>query len=449
MKKTFKLVGILAWLVSFNLWAASGYIDGEGRFYAGDDDSLAFVKSQLTSNAFHDVISKELASMGLDANLFWSKWNARFEAYFAGPTEDLKKKFGVDAENATAAKKNDYQKALRVKRLELMARYGDLARAISSYSIKRMTRSTKVPNSRYMSLQAKVDRRTLNTIYFDFVRDGESRHFGNIYVSGRFTLEGGTWSDVGVAVEKDFTSVVLAHWQKWLEDNFKDRVSNVIITDESSDENLRERMKQPMMSQSESSSGDLWLQLNFKLKKVDEDEMLAQRTFQIEGSSLLLDMKFHRPLMARDYPFTTQEYSTADLSAMSSALASFIYRLPVSDLKGIPRELSRMNSAERVAQLTLEGVPHIGVAQAFISSVVDKGLSQQLSATLKETTPSVTGYYLSFNGQSDQLANLLRSFNNTDLASDFIVTLPDGNNPFHFKVVKKYVPAGAAGESEE
>lgn len=466
MKMKSIVAAMLIALVSFNLWAASGgYVDGEGRFYAGDDDSLAFVKAQLTNNAFHDVISKELASMGLDANLFWTKWNARFEAYFQASNEALKKKYGIDDENVSAAKKNEYQKALRVKRLELMARYGELSRSISSYSIKRMTRSTQVPNSRYMSLQAKVDRRTLNSIYFDFVRDGESRHFSNVYITGRFTLEGGTWSDVGVAVEKDFTNVVLDHWQKWMSENFKDRASNFIITDESMEQSLQESLKQPLMTSvqlanlssttasegTDESSGlfsgsgpatnGLWLHLNFKLKKIDEDELLSQRTFLIEGSALLLDLKFRRPLMANDYPYTTQDYSTADLTAMSSALASFIYRLPISDLKAVTRDLSRMSSGERLATITLEGAPHIGVAQTFITSVVDKGLSQQLSATLKETTPTVTGYYLNFNGESEKLVSLLRSFHNSDLSGDFMVTLPDETNPFHFKILKKFVPA--------
>lgn len=462
MKKKSIVAVMLIALMSFNLWAANGYVDGEGRFYAGDDDSLAFVKAQLTNNAFHDVISKELASMGLDANLFWTKWNARFEAYFEASSDALKQKYGIDDENVSAAKKNEYQKALRIKRLELMARYGELARAISSYSIKRMTRSTQVPNSRFMSLQAKVDRRTLNSIYFDFVRDGESRHFTNVYITGRFTLEGGTWSDVGVAVEKDFTNVVLNHWQKWMSENFKDRASNFIITDESMEQTLQESLKQPLMtsvqlanvsssadsdeskglfSSANSAANGLWLQLNFKLKKIDEDELLSQRTFLVEGNALLLDLKFRRPLMANDYPYMTQDYSTADLTAMSSALASFIYRLPITDLKTVTRDLSRMSSGERLATLTLEGAPHIGVAQTFITSVVDKGLSQQLSATLKETTPSVTGYYLNFNGESDKLVSLLRSFNNSDLPGDLMVTLPDEKNPFHFKVVKKFVPA--------
>src|SRR5690606_16412977 len=139
------------------------------------------------------------------------------------------------------------------------------------------------------------------------------------------------------------------------------------------------------------------------LKKIDEDELLSNRTFQIEGSSLLLDMKFHRPLMAGEYPLNTQTYSTLDLTAMSSALASFIYRQPLADLKSVPRELSRMNSGERVAQITIEGVPHIGVAQDLVSSIVDRGMSQRLSATLKETTPLATGYYLNFSGESEKL----------------------------------------------
>lgn len=442
--------------------SASEYIGGEGRFYAADDDSLAFVKSQLTANAFQDVISKELAGMGLDANLFWNKWNSRFDSYLQGTVDALKKKYGVEDENASAAKKNEYQKALRQKRLELHARYGDLSRVITSYSIKRMTRSTQVPNSRYMSLQAKVDRRVLNQIYFDFVRDGESRHFPTVYLSGKFNLEGGTWSDVGVGVEKDFTDVVITHWKKWLTENLSDRVGSVVVADEDLESELKESLKRPLMtsvqlahveqksaenpetaaievSSANGVGNSLWLQLNFTIKKIDEDEVLSNRTFQVEGSGLLVDMKFHRPLMASDFQATSQVYSTEDLTAMSSALASYIYRLPVAELKNVPRELGRMSSGERIAEVTLEGAPHIGLAQNFMASLVDKGLSQQVSASLKESTPYETGFYVNFNGESDKLVTLLRSFNNTDINADFMLTLPDEANPFHFKVVQKFV----------
>ena len=213
--------------------------------------------------------------------------------------------------------------------------------------------------------------------------------------------------------------------------------TNVIITDENIEEQLQEALKQPLNTTLQlahlegtgtggetAETNSLWLQINIRLKKIDEDQLLSNRTFQIEGSSLLLDMKFHRPLSAGEYAMTTQTYSTSDVNAMSSALASYIYRQPLSDLKNVPRELARMTSGERIAQIVIEGAPHIGFAQDLMASIVDKGLSQRLSATLKESNPHLTGFYLNFNGESEKLLALLRSFNNTDFTSKYIVTLP-------------------------
>ena len=58
----------------------SRYVFGEGRFYAYDDDSLSFVKNQLLSNAFRNVITKEMKSIGLDADLLDGSDSASFMA---------------------------------------------------------------------------------------------------------------------------------------------------------------------------------------------------------------------------------------------------------------------------------------------------------------------------------------------------------------------------------
>ena len=143
-------------LLTTGLFAASNSsIDGEGRFYAKDDDSLSFIKSQLLHSAFSDVISKELKFLGLDSAQFWKSYDEKFESYFTPIKEQMQKKYGINDKPTLDAKKKFNQRH-RLKRLGLKSKYGRLDRAVTSYSIKKMTRSPQIPNSRYINVVLKL-----------------------------------------------------------------------------------------------------------------------------------------------------------------------------------------------------------------------------------------------------------------------------------------------------
>jgi hypothetical protein len=78
MKATFTV--LLTLFLSLSLSAAT-FVDGEGHFFAKDSDSLSFVKKQLLSSAFRNVMTKELDAMGLDSKLFWQQYDKKFEKY--------------------------------------------------------------------------------------------------------------------------------------------------------------------------------------------------------------------------------------------------------------------------------------------------------------------------------------------------------------------------------
>ena len=83
----------------------TGFIRGDGRFYAMEDDSLAFVKKQLLFNAFKDIISKELKNEGLSPNVFWEKFEEKFDESFEPVQESLTLKYGIEEEDVSAKKK--------------------------------------------------------------------------------------------------------------------------------------------------------------------------------------------------------------------------------------------------------------------------------------------------------------------------------------------------------
>ncbi|TDJ05650.1 MAG: hypothetical protein E2O68_06195, partial [Deltaproteobacteria bacterium] len=192
---------------------ASDYISGQGRFYAADGDSIQFIKKQLLYNAFRNVINKDLKHQGLNDKRFWEIFDQKFEESFAEIKETLQTKYKIqEGEKIDPKVQEKYKKALRAKRLVLRTKFSSLGRAISSYAIKTITRSPKYPKSRFLSLQAKVDRKILNRIYFRFIKSGENKKFSSLIISPTLSLTNLTWDELGVEVKNDLTEVIYGHW---------------------------------------------------------------------------------------------------------------------------------------------------------------------------------------------------------------------------------------------
>jgi len=192
-------------LISLNGFAAS--VQGEGRFYANDDDSLSFIKSQVIHNGFIDVISKEILAMGLNKDVFWKKYDDKFEDSFISIDNSLKEKYQVTEESKELDKRN-YIKALRVKKLNARKAFGKLPRVVQSYGIKRYTRSQQDPNARYVKLEATINRNLLRKIYYNYVQGKKLSAYGSLFLDINYKLVNCDYTDLGVEKETDFTDVV-------------------------------------------------------------------------------------------------------------------------------------------------------------------------------------------------------------------------------------------------
>ena len=115
-------------------------VEGEGQFLSRPSDDSQFVKRQLYASATEDIYTKVLGEMGLDHELFWKKYNARFDEAFRATVDELKQKHSLqDEKNLEKHPKYAvYESELRDARLN-QAKFGGLARSILSYSEKRQS----------------------------------------------------------------------------------------------------------------------------------------------------------------------------------------------------------------------------------------------------------------------------------------------------------------------
>ena len=435
-QKFFILISVL---ISFSVVAER--ISGEGRFYAVEDDSVKFIKKQLLSSAYRDIISQEMQAMGLDHEFFWKNYDQKFDDYFAPIQESLKKKYANEEGEVLENRREDYQKALRVKRLTLKANFGRLSRVISSYSVKKMSRSTQMANSRYIVVSAKVDRKELTKIFDRFTKVNNVRHFKTLYVGVNFVLNSLSWSDLGVDVETDFTKVVVEHWIRKLEEVLDASVEQIVFADKAKVETIQAELNRPgeggssVFSSFQTVDNELWLMGEVMVALGENNTLLEKRGYSFSGGVLLYDLNKKERLGHFDFVPEKTSFSTRDKHQLSSHLASLVYRLPLVFFQDVKKTLSRLRADKQVGLIEVAGVKNLSEAYHFAGLLEKKGVIYGITPQIKKVDIKKTQLLISYNGKKEALSDFLRSLNGQKVGGRYEVKLPDEKNPFSFTMI--------------
>ncbi len=456
---TNKLIILIALTLSINVSAQVSSVDGDGRFYSRDDDSLAFIKSQLLTNAFRDIFTKEMKEMGLDTDKFWRRYEEKFQEYFDKVKTGLMTKYGVTEENAS--KNAEYQKALRHQRLRLKARYGRIGRAIIQHSIYKMSRSPQVPNSRYIRIKAKVNRKELHKIYLSFTSDQLDKHYSTVYVSSDFELVDTSWSEIGIEVETDFTDVLKNNWKDQVTKAMSTKADRVVFVDSAQATEIKkfsglnpeairqvetEEVEQSMSAETMSEenaveatqsiavsndyASSLWLKLNFKIKKTLDNEDAMRRNFEISGDLYLKDLGSQKVIYYKDYDEIQKNYSYSEPKEMSNGLANTVYQIPISSFKSFERSIEAARTGLKKVTLEITEYTNMSDLISLNKFLGDKGVTKQFSPMIKSFGPNNAKIELEYSGADQDMVTMLKSLSGSMIDQDSKVLFPSADNPF-------------------
>ena len=240
-----------------------------------------------------------------------------------------------------------------------------------------MKRSVKYPNSRYMRLMAIVDHNRLRSFYSRYINISGKKEFNGLFLDVDFELQGVSWQDLGVEVKTDFTEVIKTHWLNWFKSRLGDSIKHFSILDKK----LKEKSEIFLHSfKSESGrdevfEGGLLVKVKFKIKKDSEDSFQKMRGFSFKGQYLLIDLDNQKPLDYFDFPKASHRYSTVDAHALSSQVASYLYRVPLSRFEESKKKLSRIMMKKGTYQLEVDNVSSIQEVIEVMDILKERGLS--------------------------------------------------------------------------
>lgn len=429
----------------------NSYLDGEGRFYANEGDSLNFIKDQLLYSATRQVLTQEMKKLNLNSDLFWEKFDEKFNLYFESIQENLHKKFKMDEEKVSAKQRTAYTKALRKKKLAVKEEYGNLKRILTRYAVKRMSRSSRDPNSRYIRIQAQVNRRKLQKMYLKFVTENTKRVFSKLFVSMDFRLEAMSWEDTGVAVGDDFVNALKNHWKNDLSGLLSEQFSEIEFTDKARENELIEfsKLNQDTASTLSSDNNEegevgelrnsLWMRMSYNFKKIADNEGTKTKKFLVSSDYLLIDMATKKLVDFNDFGPIEKEYNYKDQRELSSHFASFVYQIPKSHFQVIPKKIASLPVVKNRASIKVWNYKNLNSLLELQKIFLDRGLKLQFSSSIESMDNQKARILLEYVGSFDEVKNYLFALDNIKLKTGEKVNFKDNMDPFSLSLVHEKI----------
>jgi len=427
-------------------------VSADGRFQSIDDDGLPFIKKQLLSSAYQNAFNKELKSMGLDKTAFWTSFDQKFEEYFSPIELKLAQRYKVkDAEgnelsSVSGKRRVDYKKALRLKRYQKKRSFGKFDRIVTQYSIRKMSRSPKYPNSRYLRADVKVNRREVHRLYLKFTANNQGHRYHKLFLSTNFNLKSMSWLDTGVEVESDFTDVVRMHWKEKLESLLVDSVSEVILCDE---DNLNQlKLLNAQLSKAKDAKNikekvadfskfenTLWMNINVTLRKTDEEPIGQKRSFVVEEEMTLQDVISGRVISFLDMKTQETTYSSNDSKLLSSNVASLVYSGVMDSFNTSITHIAKKGGSLGHDSIHVDGRFNMSDLFSLRSLLEEKGIRFGLKPNISSFGNQEASIDLYYRGSRDDIMLLLGEMNGKKLTNGKTLKMSNLEKPTHFTVM--------------
>lgn len=439
---------LLILLIAFNIYANKN-VDGEGKFLASDDDKLPLIKSQLLYDAFRQVLDVELKQMGLDSQTFWRNYDEKFNEHFKDIELSVEEKYKVpEGQTLTAQKLEAKEKEIREKRLTSKAKFGRLNKAIKSYSITKMSKSVRVPNSHFINISAQIDRKDLTDIYYKFIGVSKYRKLNKLFISSNFVLGDTNWFELGVDLESDFTNVVNNTWLKYLGDKLQAVFDGGIeIANDNTKKEINERLKKTkevLLSESNDSeiSDSLSMDIEVNIRKINLDQELKKITLNFSGGVTLIDLKTNTIVSYFDFPVEKASFDTTDQHKLNSEIATLVYRMPILYLGEIRKTVEENTRVNDQVEIVLRKTKNINEAFTFAQKLKEKGILLYFNTKVTDINMSDVKIKLAFSGEKEKAIEILNQMTNEKLNDERIIT-KDSALPFVFNIESLSKPEGA------
>jgi hypothetical protein len=416
----FKFVIKIIFLISLSAFS-SDYIEGNGTFISKDGDALGFVKKHLLDDAFKDVVLKELDNMGLNSKIFWDKIEEKFNKRYLPVKEQTEEKYSQLEQNVK--NKEKLADELRMKSLNMRRSIIDLNKTISSYVIKRMSRSSENANIRYIKIEAKVDRQILSKIYYSHVAKIAQGSASKLYIYVSYDLIKTSFNDLGVRRASDFTQALQDSWSKWFRENKSDNFIDIEFLSDSEFEQLNKIFTDSKVE----TLGDLpnqyqnsvLMHINIVIQKNSQNVLINEYSYNFAGGLYFTDLNTKKVIGSSQFMKESKRFQVKNLNELSTLLANFVYRMPFSDFLTHKKMLNENLVSSATKSLNILNFTSVDQAIKLLDTIKSRGIHIGLDYKMNSFNSKLLSATLYFEGDMAQLTDILTKINEAKYVANF------------------------------
>lgn len=372
---------------------AQDFTKGKGEFLAEENDKLTFIKEQLIHEGIKDIISQDLQSMNLNHELFWTNYNEKLMNSLESYDSSLKSQYKID-ENPTEAQLSKYRSLLRDKRLKTRLNFIGMKSVVSSYVIKKISRSVQNPLYRIIRLEAKLNQDKLADLYYRVTKGEESSDFASLKIRSTFDLQAFGYSDIKVENRLDFTQVIEKSWIDWFEQNKPANVKEISILENG--KNITD-MNSILVD----------LLITIKLEEFKEESQFYH--FAIGGSAYLKDVQANRTIKTFEFNSVQKKFNLSAGMNIGNILANSIYRAISGYFPVMKQSIKEFNHVSNTISLAVSGHGKLDKVYEFIEMAHRQGGRYSLSLSLNQLNKEKLTLFAFLNGGIEELRALLIS----------------------------------------
>lgn len=354
-------------------------------------------RKELLHEASLKSMKKFAPEMGYNYGDYLEKLNSRFATQFnAYKDQKLVEKFGTDYKNTLSeADKKSFFDSLEPERHNAFIKFSRTLDVLRAHTFASFSKEGE--DIWKAKIDLDLDKIKLEK-QFRKILSGETKTFQKIILVSEIDPYQFNWADLGLEGEMSFSKAINESWIKWMNDNLPSTVEEAVICDVDC-KNFYNQWSETSADQvtvPAEYAHSVLVKVNFLVKRTSIIESLNEMTFEWEGRSLLQDITTKKIMGSFSLPQEKRTLRQMDQKALNSALASSLYRSPMTAFMQFNRKLEEKIAFTRVSKLVIQGQKNVGVVLALMEVLKTRGSSLGLElflASFSKDTAELKCYY--------------------------------------------------------
>jgi len=406
---------------------AANFTKGEGKFRSQKDDSHDFVKKQLIHEGYKSIISKELEKMELNKDVFWKKYQEQLDEKFAEIEKDLSEKLQI-SDKTSAKDRQEFLNDLRLKKLNYQIQFGNLNTAITHFVIKKISRSPKYPNSRYIRMEGSVNPTILSKIYYKFVAGEKRSDYGSLFLNIDYQLDNTTYTELGIENENEFSTVITDKWIDWFSKNKPVNIANVEVLSSENKSKYDEYQKLPsekmLTNIPEVFINSLLLDIEVKIVRKKFDKRKNEYEFLYEGAGYLKDLQTNKIAEVYDFNSEVKTYHVGEGVNLANIIVNHVYRMALGAFPQIVTSMKNITNFSSVQRVVATDFSNMYKVMTLVEMIQNKGIKYSVKAHIDAIGKNRAEIVIYYDGKITDLKGILNSLRSAkkDISYDVIDT---------------------------